>query len=86
MYLVFPVIIIVIVIVILAMFTFYFCPKLQVKHCREHYDYDYDRKNYIQSRSFGPMFKKIIAKGFSRVEYALWFDCNRFPYKKASTN
>ena len=34
LYFVFP------VIVIPAMFTFYFCPKLQDKHCREHYDYD----------------------------------------------
>ena len=36
MYLVFPVM----VIVILAMFTFQFCPRLQDKHCREHYDHD----------------------------------------------
>ena len=38
MYLIFSVI--VMVIVILAMFTFYFCPKLRDKHCREHYDYN----------------------------------------------
>ena len=44
MYLVFPVI--VIVTVISAMFTFYFCPKLQDKHCRDHYDYH--RENKIQ--------------------------------------
>ena len=44
LYLVFPVI--VIVTVILAMFTFYFCPKLQDKHCRDHYDYH--RENKIQ--------------------------------------
>ena len=35
----------VIVIVILAVFTFYLCPKLQDKHCREHFDYDYDKEN-----------------------------------------
>jgi hypothetical protein len=29
------------------MFTFLFCPKLQDKHCREHYDYD-----WIQNPSF----------------------------------
>ena len=35
-----------VIIVISVMFTFYFCPKLQDKHCREHYDYD--RENSIQ--------------------------------------
>ena len=39
----------VIVIAILAMFTFQFCPKLQDKHCKEHYDYD--RENQMQSPS-----------------------------------
>ena len=38
----FSVIVIVIVIMISAMFTFWFCPKLQDKHCRDRYDYDYD--------------------------------------------
>ena len=38
--------VIVIVIVISAMFIFYFCPKLQDKHCRDHYDYH--RENNIQ--------------------------------------
>ena len=39
----------VIVIAILAMFAFQFCPKLQDKHCKEHYDYD--RENQMQSPS-----------------------------------
>ena len=36
-------------IVIFAMFTFWFCPKLRDKYYREHYGYDYDRKNFIQT-------------------------------------
>jgi len=42
LYLIFPVI----VMVISAMFIFYFCPKLQDKHCREHYDYKSDNLQY----------------------------------------
>ena len=38
------------VIVISVMFTFWFCPKIKDKHCREHYDYG--RENLIQSSSW----------------------------------
>ena len=39
-------------IMISAMFTFYFCPKLQDKHCKNcDYDYGYDRENKIHAPS-----------------------------------
>ena len=64
MYLVFPVI----VMVILAMFTFYLCPKMQDKHCRDHYDYD--RKNKIQCPSLSSTFEyfKFYYEECDRIE------------------
>ena len=65
MYLVFPVI----VIVILAMFI---CPKLQDRHCKNHYDYD--RENQVQSWSLSWYCKK------DGIGSLLWHKLNQIIY------
>ena len=61
------------VIVISAMDTFYFCPKLQDKHCREYYDYD--RENLIYTKS---LLKPCEIQSGSYILY--------FPQKKSDKN
>ena len=36
-----------------------FCPKRQYKHCREHYDYDFDSKSKIQCPTFSDISKEL---------------------------